>query len=51
MAKNINPKKIWKCPEKFKLKAVKFSLQKGTMVKDVAANLRRVCGVNFQKTT
>lgn len=39
MAKNINPKKTWKYPEKFKLKAVKLSLQKGTMVKDVAAML------------
>ncbi|WP_419177112.1 hypothetical protein [Desulfosediminicola sp.] len=34
MAKNIDPKKIWKYPEKFKL-----SLQKGNMAKNVSAML------------
>lgn len=41
MAKNINSKKTWKYPEKYKLKAIKLSIQPGVKVKDVAAVLEK----------
>jgi len=39
MAKNIHPRKTWKYPADFKVKAVELSFQEGLRVKQVAEGL------------